>query len=293
MRILLAGATGVLGRLILPRLLADGHQVTALTRQPERVEMLQAAGADPRIVDVFDRDRVHRLLVDARPEVVMHQLTDLSGGNSGSNARLRTIGTRNLVDAALSVGVAKIVAQSVAWAYEPGDTPATEATPLDHYSVEPRATTIRGIAALEDAVTALPAWVVLRYGLLYGAGTWYSPDGMMGDSARHGDLQPTADINSFVHVNDAADAAVAALEWPTGAVNICDDDPAAGTEWVPAFYAWAGASQPDVLHPVAPRRQGQNSWARGANNAFARHDRGWSPAHASWREHFATQPVAP
>lgn len=284
MRILLAGATGVLGRRILPLLVSQGHQVTALTRRPEEARNLRASGADASVVDVYDSDTLHRVMLSANPDVVMHQLTDLSNGNSESNANLRTVGTRNLVNAALSAGVSKIVAQSVAWAYQPGEIPAGEATRLDLGSTEPRVTTVRGVVALEDTVAEMPAWVVLRYGLLYGPDTWYSSAGMMGDKARHGDLPVARDISSFVHIDDATAAAVDALEWPTGAVNICDDDPAPGTEWVPAFCELVGAETPS-FDDTQPR----NPWARGADNGLARDLRDWRPQHHTWREYFVHQ----
>lgn len=282
MRILLAGATGVLGRRILPLLISHGHQVTALTRQPQKVRELRKSAVDARIVNVYDGDALRRQMLSVSPDLVMHQLTDLSKGNSELNANIRTIGTRNLVDAALAAGVNKMVAQSVAWAYQPGEAPAGEETCLDLSSAEPRATTVRGVAALENAIADMPSWVVLRYGLLYGPETWYSPEGMMGNKARKGDLQGTRDISSFVHVDDAAAAAVDALEWPTGAVNVCDDEPAPGSEWIPAFCEWVGADSPSF-----DDAQIRNSWARGADNSLSRDLRGWLPQHHTWRKYFA------
>jgi nucleoside-diphosphate-sugar epimerase len=232
------------------------------------------------IADALDRERMAEVVAMARPDVVVHQLTDLTAGTSASNAALRVEGTRNLVDAAKDAGVRRIVAQSIAWAYAPGADPANEQVPLDVEAAEPRATTIRGIDALESAVREAPEWVVLRYGLLYGAGTWYAPDGMYGEQARAGKLTANADVSSFVHADDAAAAAVAALEWPTGAVNVCDDDPAPGWDWVPAFCAAVGADPP-------PTTTGERAaWARGASNRHAREDLGWSPRINSWRTGF-------
>jgi nucleoside-diphosphate-sugar epimerase len=133
-------------------------------------------------------------------------------------------------------------------------------------------------------VGELSEWVVLRYGLLYGPGTWYAADGMMADRARAGELTADADVSSFVHVDDAAAAAVAALSWPTGAVNVCDDDPAAGYEWVPVFCASVGAPPPASDTAVAVERHG---WARGASNRHARRDLGWNPSRRSWRDGFS------
>jgi nucleoside-diphosphate-sugar epimerase len=123
----------------------------------------------------------------AAPDVVMHQLTDLKGGNRQANSEMRITGTRNLVDAALAVGVRRVVAQSIAWAYEPGPVPATEDVPLDLGSSGSRLRTVQGVAALEAAVREAPEWVVLRYGLLYGPGTWYARGGLMADAAARGE----------------------------------------------------------------------------------------------------------
>lgn len=143
---------------------------------------------------------------------------------------MRTEGTRNLVTAAEAAGVERIVAQSVAWAYVAGDNPAGEETALDLWASEPRSTTVLGVAALEQAVHELPEGVVLRYGALYGPGTWYSVGGRHGEEARERRLVADDAVTSFVHVVDAARAAAQALDWPSGAVNICDDEPAPGID---------------------------------------------------------------
>ncbi len=271
----------MLGRRLVPLLLAGGHHVVGMTRSAASASGLHALGAEAVIADALDRERVAEVVALARPDVVMHQLTDLSTGTSATNAALREQGTRNLVDAALAAGVRRIVAQSIAWAYAPGADPAGEDVPLDFEAPEPRQTTIRGIAALEAAVAEAPEWVVLRYGLLYGSGTWYAPDGLRADQARAGKLTADADVSSFVHADDAAAAAVAALDWPSGAVNVCDDDPAPGSEWVPVFCAAVGASPPPA---VSGDRAG---WSRGASNRHAREDLGWVPEHPTWRSGFA------
>ncbi|GAA5111860.1 NAD-dependent epimerase/dehydratase family protein [Pseudonocardia adelaidensis] len=280
MRILLAGSTGVVGRRLVPLLVAEGHHVTALTRKPERVPGLRAAGAHPAVVDVRDAGALAATVRDAEPEVVVHQLTDLGAADLAANSELRVTGTRHLVDAALSAGARRVVAQSIAWAYRGGDDPADETTPFDLDAPGPRAGTVRGIAALEAAVREAPEWVVLRYGMLYGPDTWFAPDGLRAADARAGRLVADGDVTSFLHVDDAAAAAVAALGWPSGAVNVCDDEPAAARDWVPAFCAAVGAPPPPSSE--APRR----AWARGAANRVAREELGWTPMHPSWRAGF-------
>ena len=125
MRIFLAGASGVLGNRLLPALLADGHQVVGLTRKADGADLIRARGAEAVVGDVFDRATLTEAVRAVAPDLVMHQLTDLGSGDPHANARLRSVGTRNLVDAALAAGVRKIVAQSIAWVYAPGDEPGT------------------------------------------------------------------------------------------------------------------------------------------------------------------------
>jgi nucleoside-diphosphate-sugar epimerase len=139
---------------------------------------------------------------------------------------------------------------------------------------------VRGVAALEAAVREAPEWVVLRYGMFYGPDTWFAPAGLRAADAKAGTLVADGDVTSFLHVDDAAAAATAALEWPSGAVNVCDDEPAAARDWVPAFCASVGAPAPPVSD--APRR----AWARGADNRRARDQLGWRPRHPSWRHGF-------
>jgi nucleoside-diphosphate-sugar epimerase len=283
MHVFLAGSTGVLGRRIVPLLVERGHRVTALTRTPEAFGRLRAAGAAPVLADAYDARALATVIGAAAPDVVMHQLTDLSGGDRAANAELRTRGTRNLVDAASQMGVRRVVAQSIAWAYAPGDGPAAEQVALDLTATGPRRKLVDGVAALEAAVRELPEHVLLRYGLFYGEETWYAPDGLMAARARAGELAVSGDVTSFVHIDDAAAAAVDALTWPAGAVNVCDDDPASALEWVPAFCR-AVAAAPPVLPDDLPPCAG---WARGADNGHARGELHWTPRFPSWRDGFA------
>ncbi|WP_326837429.1 NAD(P)-dependent oxidoreductase [Amycolatopsis rhabdoformis] len=280
MRVFLAGASGVVGRHAVPALLARGHEVIGLARGADSADRITALGATAVLGDVYDAPALAELVGAAAPDVVMHQLTDLGSGDRVANARVRTVGTRNLVDAAKAAGVRRMIAQSISWAYEPGTTPATEETPLDLAGAADRLATVSGIASLEHAVAELPEWVILRYGTLYGADTWYAADGLMDQLARAGQLPATADVASFLHIADAASAAVDALAWPSGAVNVCDDDPVPGHEWAPVFCAAVGAPAP--AHSDAER----TPWARGADNTHARKDLGWAPSRPSWREGF-------
>ncbi|MET9296401.1 NAD(P)-dependent oxidoreductase [Streptomyces sp. NPDC003077] len=281
MRIFVVGGTGAIGRQLVPMLVASGHEVTGGSRTSEGVEQLRAQGARGVLLDVFDRDAVADAVAAARPEAIVHQLTSLSGGSPVENARIRREGTRNVVDAAKRAGVRRIVAQSISWAYEPGDTPADEATPLDTTAPEPRSVSVGGVTALEEAVAELDEHVVLRYGTFYGPGTWFAPGGFMADKLAGGGLPANDGVSSFVHVRDAARAAELALGWPSGAVNIVDDEPAPARDWVPVFAEAVGGPAPEAT-------SGGAGWERGARNARAR-ELGWEPEHATWRTGFFRQ----
>lgn len=279
MKIFVAGSTGAIGRLLLPKLVGAGHEVIGMTHSSERIPFIQGLGAKASVVDAFDRDGVLSAVGDVRPDVIIHQLTSLSQWDLADNARIRIEGTRNLVDAAHAAGVQRMIAQSIAWAYEPGDHPATESVPLDIHASMPRKMTIDGIETLERAVAEIPNHVILRYGMLYGPGTWYHFNGSVAEQVINHKLPATDGVISFLHVKDAAHAAMMALDWPTGPVNIVDDEPVSGTHWLPVYA--------DALQAPVPEYQpGSNIWERGASNVKARSDYGWVPFYPSWRSGF-------
>ena len=279
MKIFVAGASGVLGRAFLPLAVERGYEVIGMTRSPVGARTVESLGAAPVLADALDRERLARVLAEVRPDIVVDLLTDLATGNSGSNARLRTEGTRNLVDAAHGAGVSRVVAESISWVYASGTDLADEDAALDVEADEPRLTTIRGVTALEDTIREAPHGVVLRFGQLYGEGTWYARDGRFADAARAGELAATATVVSFLHVDDAARATLLALDWPAGAWNIVDDEPAAGIDWAPAFAEAIGAPVPKVA-PIG-------DIGRPVSNARARVE-GLTLHHPSWREGFRT-----
>lgn len=216
MRIFLAGAGGVIGRQLTPLLVKAGHAVTGTTRAAGKADAIAALGATPVVVDVFDTQALRAAVAMATPDVVIHQLTDLAfapgtpeyAEGLRRNARLRIEGTRNLAAAAQAIGVRRLIAQSIAFIYQPGPGQRVENDPL---SDDPAmATTVEAVRVLEDTVLAMPEGIVLRYGFLYGPGTW-SPDKP---------LKPPA-----VHVDAAAQACVLALtKGKPGIYNIAEDD---------------------------------------------------------------------
>jgi nucleoside-diphosphate-sugar epimerase len=218
MRIFLAGATGVIGRRLAGLLQKANHEVTGTTRSAGKAEMLRAIGVTPEVVDVFDAEALVKSVAAARPDIVVHQLTDLPSapGTSGYpaaqalNRRPRIEGTRNLMRAAKLAGVRRAVAQSIAFVYAPGERAHVEDDPLDMGAEGVRQLTVQGIVALEREILDAPGvtGVVLRYGYLYGPDTWY-------------DAPPRP---PSVHVDAAAHAALLAVSKGAGVYNIADDD---------------------------------------------------------------------
>ncbi|MBT2208247.1 MULTISPECIES: NAD(P)-dependent oxidoreductase [Actinomadura] len=276
MKILLAGATGVVGRRLTPLLVQAGHEVAGTTRHEARAASVREGGATPVVMDALDAASVRRAVETVRPDAIIHQLTDLSGEDFTANSHLRIKGTRNLVDAALAAGVQTMIAQSAAWLYVAGAAAAVETDPLD-----PALPPSPGVVALEEAVGEMPRGVVLRYGALYGPGTWYAPDGAIAKRVRAGNLRQTPAWTSFVHADDAAAAALAAVEWPAGAVNIVDDEPATTADWLPVYSASLGAPLPGTARHAA-------AMGRPVSNAKAL-SLGWKPQVPSWRTGFAAQ----
>jgi nucleoside-diphosphate-sugar epimerase len=219
--VFLAGATGVIGRRLVRLLRADGHAVVGTTRSPAKVDLLRALGATPAVADVFDAAAIEDAVAAAKPDAVVHQLTDLPpvpdddaaaiAARGERNARLRREGTRHLMAAVRAAGVSRVVAQSIAWAYAPGQGARVESDPLDVAAHGARAVTVGGVIALEQQVLGTPgvAGIVLRYGRLYGPDTWTeTPSGP-----------------APLHVDAAADAARRALaHGVSGIYNVAEED---------------------------------------------------------------------
>jgi nucleoside-diphosphate-sugar epimerase len=300
MRVFLAGATGVIGTPLVPQLVTAGHEVTAMTRSGLRAAQLEAFGAHAVVCDVFDANGVAAAMAAAAPDAVIHQLTSLpprlDWGDPtvfDANNRVRTEGTRNLVDAALAAGARRVVAQSIAFVYAPtGDRVKDEDAPLFTDAPPPGGGVVAAIAEHEQRVTGTAGieGLVLRYGLLYGLGTWHDRRGSTAAdiiAARVPLVDGATGMYSWLHVEDAALAAVAALErGAPGIYNIVDDEPAPQPEWLPVLAQALGADPPPVAEtPSAPNTLEMS--LRGASNAKAKRELGWRPRYASWREGFA------
>jgi nucleoside-diphosphate-sugar epimerase len=276
MRVFLAGGSGVVGRTLIPLLTAQGHEVAGTTRDPNKADLLRALGATPVVIDVYDRDGLVSAVRAARPDAVIHQLTDLTRLDFAALARVRIEGTRNLVDAARAAGVNRMVTQSFWGCYVPGDGLADEETPLYVDAPEPWDGISRPIATMEQTANELPESVVLRYGLFYGPGTSFDVDGRTAEQVRRGQMPANESVTSFLHIEDAAISTQLALGWPAGVYNIADDEPAAVSDWLPLY-----ASEIDAPPPA--RAAGREPMlSRGVSSQKA-HEHGWTPRHPSWR----------
>jgi nucleoside-diphosphate-sugar epimerase len=306
-RVFFAGATGALGRRLLPQLVQSGHEVTAMTRSESKVEGLRAAGATPVVCDVFHADAVRDAVVAASPEVLLHELTDLppnidprkADEQTAGNDRIRTEGTQNLVAGALAAGARRMVAQSIAFAYAPaGDPIKEEDDPLYDDAPWPFSRSVDALHQLESSVTQTGGidGLVLRYGFFYGPGTGYAPEAYWADQVRRRRFPIVGGgggIFSYIHVDDAAAATVAAVEGgQPGIYNIVDDDPAPVSEWLPVYAEVLEAPKPRRV-PAFIARFVAGKYAvmlatklRGASNEKAKRELGWTPRYASWREGF-------
>ena len=306
MRVFVAGASGAIGRPLVPKLVAAGHEVTGITRLEERAERLRAAGARAAVVDVFDAETLRAAVLEAAPEVVVHQLTALperldfrDPETYAATNRVRTEGTRNLLDAALAAGARRVVCQSIAFAYRSeGGRVKSEDDPLEEDAPGTFGGALSALREMESMVLGAQGveGLVLRYGFFYGPGTHYGPDGATIDDIRRRRMPVVGKgtgVFSFIHVDDAADATVAAVErGAPGVYNVTDDEPAAMREWLPVAAEAAGAKRP-LRVPVwlAKLVGGKDVGAfalelRGASNEKAKRELGWQPAHPTWRTGF-------
>jgi nucleoside-diphosphate-sugar epimerase len=309
MKVFVAGATGAMGKQLVPRLVAGGHEVHGMTRSASKKEMLSELGAVPAVADALDPDQVAEAVGRARPDVIVHQLTAIGAldlrhydRDFALTNRLRTEGTDHLLSAGQAVGVRRFVAQGIACfgAYRRSGGPVkTEQDPLDPTPVPAMRGTLGAIRHLEEAVLGAD-WtegIVLRYGAFYGPGTSLAPGEEQFELIRRRRLPLVGDgggVWSFIHVADAAEATLAAVtHGRRGVYNVVDDDPAPVAEWLPALARELGAKKPMRVPRFVGRLFAGDAGVvmmtdiRGASNAKARRELQWQPAHPSWRQGFA------
>jgi nucleoside-diphosphate-sugar epimerase len=308
MRVFVAGATGAIGKQLVPRLAAGGHEVYGMTRSESKQAMLDELGAVPVVADALDPGEVAEAVGRARPDVIVHQLTAIGAVDMrrfdrdfALTNRLRTEGTDHLLSAGQAVGVRRFVAQGVgsyaAYARTGGPVKSEE-DPLDPTPAREMRETQAAIRYVEEAVLGA-RWteaIVLRYGVLYGPGTSMAPGEEQFELVRRRKFPLVGDgggVWSFIHIADAAEATVAAIEHGTrGVYNVVDDDPATVAEWLPALAAELGAKKPMRVPRFVGRLFAGEAGVvmmtdvRGASNAKAKRELGWRPAHPSWRQGF-------
>jgi nucleoside-diphosphate-sugar epimerase len=304
-RVFVAGATGVIGRSLIPALLAAGHDVTAMCRSEESAGQARAAGAEPAMADALDAGAVADAVAQAHPDAVVNQLTALPKRidprrierDFERNDRLRSEGSRILAGAAHDAGIQRLLAQSIAFMYEGGPDGAlhSEQDPLVIDPPSSFARTADAVKTLEQT-TLEAGGTVLRYGYFYGPGSAIASDGSIVTDLRRRRMPLVgsgAGVWSFVHVDDAAAATVLALDAPPGVYNVVDDEPAPVAEWLPVLAKAAGAPRPmrvpAFLARLAAGEYGVTAMTRaqGASNERAKRELAWEPAHRSWREGFA------
>jgi nucleoside-diphosphate-sugar epimerase len=305
MRVFVAGASGAIGTPLVRQLLAAGHEVTGMTRRQERAEEIRAAGAAAVVCDVFDAGVLRDAVVAAAPEAVIHALTalpshyDPKSDYLAPTNRIRVEGTRNLVAATRAAGARRLIAESIAFAYRPqGDWVKDEEAPLFDDAPGNFGATFGAVAELERQALGAEGieGVVLRYGWLYGPATYYDRGGQQAEEVTKRRLPIVGKGTgtfSFVHVEDAASATVAALErGSAGIYNVVDDEPAPLGEWAPVYAEALGAKPPRHVPAWLARLVAGKDIAaaalemRGADNAKARRELDWEPAHPSWRQGF-------
>jgi nucleoside-diphosphate-sugar epimerase len=307
MRVFVAGATGAIGKRLVPQLVEAGHQVTAMTRSKEKLGELYELGAEAVVCDVFDAGRLGSVVARAEPDAVINELTDLPqslnprklGEYYAANNRVRREGTSNMLSAARGAGVRRFLVQGAAYWYAPTGGPVkTEEAPLYLDAPAPIGPAVKTIKEVEEAVLSADGieGVVLRYGMFYGPGTWYAKDGDVGRQVRkrrypiigHGE-----GMFSFIHIDDAAAATVAALERARpGVYNVVDDEPASAVEWMPLYAEALGAKRPPRVPAFLARMIAGDAlvtWMlglRGASNEKVKEELGWRPRYKSWRQGF-------
>ncbi len=306
MRVFVAGATGAIGKQLVPRLVAAGHEVHGMTRSESKQAMLYELGAVPVVADALDPDQVAEAVARAKPDVIVHQLTAIGAVDTrhmerdfAPTNRLRIEGTDHLLSAGQAVGVRRFVAQGNIASYaRTGAAVKSEEDPFDTSPARQMRANLEGMRHLETAVLGA-GWtegIVLRYGWFYGPGTSLAPGAEQFELIRRRKFPLVGDgaaVWSFIHIADAAEATVAAIEHGSrGVYNVVDDDPAPVAEWLPALAEQLGAKKPTRVPRFIGRLFAGEAGVvmmtelRGASNAKAKRELRWRPAHPSWRQGF-------
>jgi 2-alkyl-3-oxoalkanoate reductase len=301
MKIFVAGATGAIGRPLIARLLAQGHQVAGMTSSERGLAILRENGADGVVADALDAHAVRAAIEKVRPDAVIEELTslpkhytpDAMRAAAERDRQVRIEGGHNLHAAAREAGARRYIVQSTGFFYAPGPGLATEKDPLAANASPAISASVRTYMHIEDRVLGAKDMdgIALRYGFFYGPGTWFSENGDIGSQVRERKYPVTGSgrgVWSWIHIEDAADATAAALEGAPRVYNIVDDDPSELSVWLPAFAASMGASEPphiseeEALRSAGPDSVYYATSLRGASNAKAKRELGFAPRQLEW-----------
>ncbi|MDT0669924.1 NAD(P)-dependent oxidoreductase [Mammaliicoccus sciuri] len=265
-----------LGTKLTRRLIEEGYEVAGLTTSEKGKEKLDNAVVKAYIGNILEYDTIEKSIGDFKPDIIMNEITDLKQVDMSANTKVRIEGTRNLVEAAIKHDVPHIQSQSIAFVYEAGDTLATEETSLDYDASGDRKITVDGVEGLEKESARLNKHVILRYGLLYGPGTWYGKDGMIYNQFINGEVTMTDGVQSFIHIDDAVEIAIQALNFESGVYNVADDEPVKGDDWAKWYANELNVTPTLNIEPAAP-------FERGVTNKKFK-DQGGKLIYTTWKD---------
>lgn len=252
-KIFVTGATGLIGIKLVQRLKEEGHEVAGFTISENGQQKLAAVNVKAYIGDILKADTIDQALADFKPEIIINQITDLKNVDMAANTKVRIEGSKNLIDAAKKHNVKKVIAQSIAFMYEPGEGLASETTALDFNSTGDRKVTVDGVVGLEEETARMDEYVVLRFGWLYGPGTWYGKDGMIYNQFMDGQVALSDGVTSFVHLDDAVETSI---HFENGIYNVADDAPVKGSEFAEWYKEQLGVEPNIDIQPAQPFERG-------------------------------------
>ncbi len=252
-KIFVTGATGLIGIKLVQRLKEEGHEVAGFTTSENGQQKLAAVNVKAYIGDILNADTIDQALADFKPEIIINQITDLKNVDMAANTKVRIEGSKNLIDAAKKHDVKKVIAQSIAFMYEPGEGLAYEKTALDFNSTGDRKVTVDGVVGLEEETARMDEYVVLR---LYGPGTWYGKDGMIYNQFMDGQVTLSDGVTSFVHLDDAVETSIQAIHFENGIYNVADDAPVKGSEFAEWYKEQLGVEPNIDIQPAQPFERG-------------------------------------
>lgn len=275
-KIFVTGATGLIGTRLVKRLKEEGHEVAGFTTSEKGKQKLQDAGVQPYVGDILKSNTIDEAIEAFKPEIIINQITDLKNVDMSANTKVRIDGSKNLMDAAIKHNVKKVIAQSIAFTYESGSGLATEETSLDYHSTGDRKITVDGVEGLEKETARIGEYVILRFGWLYGPGTWYGKDGMIYNQFIDGNVTLSDGVTSFVHIDDAVETSIQAIDFDNGIYNVADDEPVKGSDFAEWYKNQLQVDPKITIQPAQPFERGVT------NDKFK--EQGGTLIYSSWKD---------